>query len=431
MMFELLILYQVFIFIFFIYFYKKLIFSKNLIHISSFHFAYFFAFYFLGAAKLYVDGGLINHKYYFSVTLYPIVAILGMYTAKAINKKNVENLTVKLKNIKYIYAFVFVVAILYALSLEKIPLSLVLDGDVIGAAVGRTNATKEYEGPKVLYYAFRVIVDYVLIYLLTFIYIKNEKITKFFIVSLIAALSISLIDFQKYPAINILLILSMAVFVFKSATRTTRMSIGLLINYKIILILICSYLFLGVLWAAAAGTLNNRDVFEAFESIIAAANSMVGDRLLFGQNRPLYVVYQIVPDQYDYFLGKTFPNPLRIMPFEPIPFTYMVYDVVHSSGGGIDGVRGSAPTAFFSTIYANFGIIVSFISMYAFGFVVQFLNEKLLYANKYIIPYRFVLLNYVALFALSIDFFFLSEKVFLMVLLYLIMYRKTRKANIL
>jgi hypothetical protein len=427
-MFELLILYQTLIFIFFIYFYKKIIFGNNLIHISSFHFAYFFAFYFLGAAKLYVEGGLINHKYYFSVTLYPVVAILGMYTAKAINKKNLENLTVNLKNIKYIYTFVFVVTILYVLSLEKIPLSYVLDGDVIGAAVGRTSATKEYEGPRILYYAFRVIVDYVLIYLLIFIYIKNEKITNYFVVSLIVALNISLVDFQKYPAINILLILSVAVFIFKSATRASRMSIGVLINYKIILILIFSYLVLGVLWAAAAGKLNNGDMFEAFESIIAAANSMVGDRLLFGQNRPLYVVYQIVPDQYDYFLGKTFPNPLRIMPFEPIPFTYMVYDVVHSSGEGIDGVRGSAPTVFFSTIYANFGIVVSFISMYAFGFVVQFLNEKLLCANKYIIPYRFVILNYVTLFALSIDFIFLSERVVSLVLLYLIMHKKTRKA---
>ena len=423
----LLVTYQLLIFAVFSYLYKGLIFSGNLIHISSFHFAYFFVFYFLGASELYVDGGLVNDRYFFSVTLYPIIVVLGMYTAKAESKCKVDYLVVKLKNFKYIFLFALVISILYALSLKEIPLSYILEGDAAGAAISRTDATKEYEGSKTVYYAFRVIVDYILIYLLIFIYVKYEKMTVLFIVSLIGALTISLFDFQKYPAINILVMLSMAVFLFNRAKLSTRMSLGTLVNFKVLLMLLCSYLVLGGLWAAAAGRLNDRDMFGIFESIIQAANSMVGDRLIFGENRPLYAVYQIVPARFDYFLGQTFPNPLRLLPFEPIQFSYIVYDAVHPGGEGVEGVRGAAPTAFFSVIYANFGIVVSFISMYLFGFLVQILNDKLLYLNKYVIPYRFVLLNYVTLFATSIDVFFLSEKVFLIVLLYFVMYRKIRK----
>ncbi len=350
-----------------------------------------------------------------------------MYTSKAIYGKSMPYLVVRSKNFRYIYLFSLAIAVLYWLSLDKSPLSYVLEGDAAGAAISRTVATKEYDGSKAVYYAFRVVVDYFLIYLLIFIYVKNEKMSAHFWATLLVALIISLFDFQKYPAINILIMLSIAIFIFNKSKVAARLSLEVLISYKVLLLLLCSYLILGTLWAAAAGRLIDKDAFEIFDSIIASANSMVSDRLIYGENRPLYEVYQIVPAKFDYFLGKTFPNPLRVLPFEPIQFSYIVYEEVHAAGEGIEGVRGAAPTAFFSIMYANFGIIVSFISMYIFGFVVQFLNDRLSCDNKYILPYRFILINYVTLFATSIDFFFLSEKVFLIVLLYLIMYKQIRR----
>jgi hypothetical protein len=218
--------------------------------------------------------------------------------------------------------------------------------------------------------------------------------------------------------------LSVAVYFYNKAKQGIELKLSTIISFKMILLVLVSYLLLGTLWAAVAGRLGDKNVFETFESIIQNGNSMVTDRLVNGENRPLYAIYGMVPKNYDYFLGQTFPNPLRLLPFEPVPLSYLVYDEVHPGGDVIEGVRGAAPTTFFSVIYANFGIIVSFISMYLFGFIVQWLNDKLLYNEKYIIPYRFVWMNYVTLFATSIDIPFLSEKVLILVAVYFLMYKR-------
>lgn len=428
-MYPLLIVYQVAILVVFVALYQKLLFSRGLIHVASFHFFYYFVFYFIGAATLYADGGFTNGKYYFSVTLYPLVAVIGMYVAKVVYRRKQHSLIVNRRNFKYLYLFAIGIALLYALSLAELPVSYVLRGDAAGAAVARTIATKQYEGTKILYYTFRVIVDYFLIYILIYLYIRKDRFTPSFIVSLVGALTIALIDFQKYPAINILVMLFIAIFLYNKAKRVNRITFGSLVNYKVVLILVTSYFVLGALWAAASGSLKNENAHGVFGTVIESANAMVSDRLIYGENRPLYKVYEIVPAKYDYFWGKTFPNPLRILPFEPVPFSYIVYDAVHPVGEGIEGVRGAAPTAFFSVIYANFGFVVSFASMFLFGFVVQLVNDKLLYADKYIIPYRFIILNYITLFATSIDIFFLSEKVILIGLVYLVMHHNYRASG--
>lgn len=425
-MYPLLIAYQCTILVVFLALYQRLLFSRGLIHISSFHFLYYFAFYFIGAATLYTDGGFENNRYYFSATLYPLVCVFGMYVAKVAYTRRQHRLVVNLSNFKYLYLFAIVISVLYALSLAELPVAYVLKGDAAGAAVARTIATKQYEGTKILYYTFRVIVDYFLIYILIYLYVRKDKITPVFTISLVGALVIALLDFQKYPAINILVMLFIAIFLYNRSKRAQKITLGALINRKVFLIFVISYFVLGALWAAASGRLKDADASGVFGIVVDSANAMVSDRLIYGENRPLYKVYEIVPAQYDYFWGRTFPNPLRIMPFEPVPFSYIVYDAVHPMGGAAEGVRGAAPTAFFSVIYANFGIVASFASMFLFGFVVQLVNDKLLYVNKYIIPYRFVILNYVTLFATSIDIFFLSEKVILIGLVYLVMHHDYR-----
>lgn len=425
-MYALLIVYQLAILLVFVALYQKLLFSRGLIHVASFHFLYYFVFYFVGAATLYSEGGFTNGKYYFSVTLYPLIAVIGMYVAKVVYKRRQHSLNVNRRNFRYLYLFAVVISVLYALSLAELPIAYVLRGDAAGAAVARTMATKQYEGTKILYYTFRVIVDYFLIYILIYLYIRKDRVAPLFLISLAGALMIALIDFQKYPAINILVMLFIAIFLYNKAKRVARITLGALVNYKVVLILVTSYFVLGTLWAAASGNLKHENANGVIGTVIDSANAMVSDRLIYGESRPLYKVYEIVPAQYDYFWGKTFPNPLRVLPFEPVRFSYIVYDAVHPGGEGVEGVRGAAPTAFFSVMYANFGFVVSLASMFLFGFVVQLVNDKLLYADKYIIPYRFVILNYVTLFATSIDIFFLSEKVILIGLVYLLMHHNFR-----
>lgn len=424
-MFEIIISCQLFIFILFIILYKRLIFSHGLLNITAFHFIYYFIFYYFGAAELYINGGMINDKYLFSVVFYPIISILGMYTTQIFQKNKVNFFVIKYWRFKYIFIGTISISILYFISLDTAPILYVLNGDGINAAISRSLATKEYSGPKLLYYFFRLIVDYILIYILIYIYIKKEKITKEFIFTLLISEFIALIDFQKYPAINIFLIVFVAIFLFnKKKNNIASLNISIFFNIKIFLLLLASYFLLGGLWSSAAGRLNDLDIYGKFVSIVENANIMIEDRLIYGENRPLYVVYSMIPDKVDYLSGMTFPNPFHLLPYEPIPLSYMVYDEIHPDGDGIPGVRGAAPTVYFSVIYANFGIVFSFLSMYFFGVVSQYINNKLISSNKYIIPYRYIWLNYFTLFATSIDVIYYSERLFILLFLYLFMYKK-------
>lgn len=424
-MFEFIIFCQLFIFILFITLYKRLIFSNGLLNITAFHFLYYFIFYYFGAAELYNNGNMENDKYLLSVIIYPIIAIFGMYTTQIFQRNKVNFLIVKEWNFKYVCVGTLLISLLYFLSLDAAPILYVLSGDAVNAAISRSLATKEYSGPKALYYFFRLIVDYILIYILIYIYVRKEKITKEFIFALIISEFIALIDFQKYPAINIFLIVFMAIFLFnKKKNNISSLNIGIFFNLKILLLLLASYFLIGGLWASASGRLNDLDIYGKFTSIVENANIMVEDRLIYGENRPLYAVYSMIPNKVDYLLGMTFPNPLHLLPYESVPLSYMVYDEIHPDGDGIPGVRGAAPTIYFSVIYANFGIIISFISMYFFGVISQYINNKLISSNKYIIPYRYIWLNYFTLFATSIDVLYYSERLFMLLFLYLFMYKK-------
>jgi len=425
-MFYLIIAYQIVIFVLFVFLYNKILFKNGLLNLSFFHYTYYFVFYFLGAGVLYSVGGLENNLYFFSATLYPLISLMGMYTINTIYRKNKFDLLVfKQTSIKFVYFFAAAIVFAYVATLDRIPIMDVLQGDSAAAAIARSLVTKEYEGPKSLYYLYRIVIDYLLIFIAIYVYVKDGRFTVKLAFLLAVIMIVSTLDTQKYPAMNILLMLFIAVFIYKNIRTKPHADLSLFINFKVIVVLAIAYLAIGFLWASVSGRLLERSAMAQSKSIAESAKSMVGDRLLFGQNRVLYVTYEMVPQKYDYFYGKTFPNPLRLLPYEPVIFSYLTYDELHPESIG-GNVRGSGPAVFYSVIYANFGIIISFISMYFFGMFMQFVNNFLISNNKYMIPYRFMWLNYMTLFSLSFDTIYNSEKFFFLLLMYFVLFYKTK-----
>lgn len=69
---------------------------------------------------------------------------------------------------------------------------------------------------------------------------------------------------------------------------------------------------------------------------------------------PAYFYLEFFPEHQEYLLGRTFPNPAGLMPYEPYRYTIEVMNWIFPSL--VDsGVVGSAPTVFWGEAYANFG----------------------------------------------------------------------------
>jgi hypothetical protein len=381
-------------------------------------------FYFFGASTLFVDGGEGNYYYIASALLYPILSILGMlFVELKYKNKERKSFSVNKGGLKYIYIFVALILLGYTSTLETIPLFYLLSGDSLGASIARSLVTKEYEGPKIFYYFFRVIVDYVLIFIVVNEFYRKKKITLRLLIIVFISVFVAILDTQKYPAVNILLMLFLAIYTHRNIFLKFKSGLSVFVNLKVISAVLVAYLAIGLLWGIGSGRIFDKPLPEQVSVVMDSANSMVGDRLLFGQNRMLYATYEIIPYKYDYFYGRTLPNPLRILPYEPVVLSYLTFDEVHPEmiGGNI---RGSGPVVFYSTIYANFGIVASFAAMFAFGMFMQFVNNKLVSNDRYLIAYRFIWLNYITLFSLSFDPIYNSERFYFIMLIYVVLFVK-------
>ena len=87
---------------------------------------------------------------------------------------------------------------------------------------------------------------------------------------------------------------------------------------------------------------------------IGAALWSVFSRAFSGSISPAYFYLEFFPEHQEYLLGRTFPNPGGLMPYEPYRYTIEVMNWVFPELVG-SGVVGTAPTVFWGEAYANFG----------------------------------------------------------------------------
>jgi hypothetical protein len=140
-----------------------------------------------------------------------------------------------------------------------------------------------------------------------------------------------------------------------------------------------------------------------------------------GQSYPLYKLYEIIPSQYDFFLGRTLTNPHQILPYEPVALPYLVYASYNVAVS--ENLKGADPTVFFGEIYANFGLIVSLMVMFLFGFLIQIMNSKLSeniekQRAPFDIAFFYLLMLYLGDFAIGFSVPYFDERVFFFIGIY-------------
>ena len=122
--------------------------------------------------------------------------------------------------------------------------------------------------------------------------------------------------------------------------------------------------------------MNDGDFFAALWSIVS--------RTFSGQIQPAYHYLEFFPAQQEYLLGRSFPNPMGILPFESYSLTTSVM-AWHNPDEAAMGIVGSMPTIYWGEMYANFGFLGVIISPFFVGFVVYAIDALIVKLDKNII----------------------------------------------
>lgn len=107
-----------------------------------------------------------------------------------------------------------------------------------------------------------------------------------------------------------------------------------------------TFLIVGLLIISYIYFMGSEDVGSALGSVFSRAFS--------GSILPAYFYLEFFPEHQEYLLGRSFPNPGGLMPYEPYRYTIEVMNWLFSDLVGT-GVVGTAPTVFWGEAYANFG----------------------------------------------------------------------------
>ncbi len=395
-------------------------------HIGFFHFLlYFFAIY-LASFSIYVSEGSVNNRYLISVMLYPVLLLCGMMLGSIFGAKtyfsNVE-LNTNRKDIRLIVTIVtlfLIVYIVYLYSLwPRIPLLTILKtGTPMEGHIDRYLATKGYTttlaGLKILYWFPRILIDYFGVFVVVFLfYHLRKKVADYakFTIILLVLILMGMMANEKYPAVKLFMATVLCAFNIKYETIRLR-TLGLAI-----ILLLASIIVGGLVYALVSGAYLKLANMGFKESLTYFINDLIWPLLktrgMEGQSYPLYKIYELIPIQHDFFWGRTLMNPHGILPYKPVALPYFIYESYHT--GVPQGLRGADPTVFYGEIYANFGFVISMISMVLFGFILQTVNSKLSdnikkYRTPFDIAFFYLIMIYLGDFAIGFTVPYFDER---------------------
>lgn len=232
-----------------------------------------------------------------------------------------------------------VVAYLYISALPGIPLMASLSGDVDLAKVLRSRSTNEFEGKLWRYQLFTHTLSPFLVYICFAQAMVRRTIFWWlvFLVPLATTLMSLMIDTQKGPIVNLLIGLLCVSFLTRDRAIRPGFLVGAIVAILAVAVMQYRVLFVG-------------EHFEFFELL-----ARVASRVFCGQIHPAYFYVEVFPEYMQHLNGATFPNPMRILPFEHVNLSYMVMDYMKGPDDTVE-IVGSAPTAFWGEAFANFGI---------------------------------------------------------------------------
>jgi hypothetical protein len=240
------------------------------------------------------------------------------------------------------------ITLIYLRQLEAIALFKVLDGDLIGAALARSSMGNAFEGKYWRYEIFfRPLLDYCVMFFFADFLIKRRCVSGLiFAASFFAAVFSSTMAIAKGPFANLLIMLYLTYVIYKGG------------NYRQAAAKYLMFMTVSILSVFYIAFMGSPDLASALGSLAI--------RVFTGGIAPAYYYLDLFPRHIDYLWGASLPNPGGLLPFQNFRLTVEVMNFM-SPQFLTQGIVGSAPTVFWTEMYANFGPIGIIFSSFIVG----------------------------------------------------------------
>ncbi|WP_417656304.1 O-antigen polymerase [Pseudidiomarina aestuarii] len=292
--------------------------------------------------------------FYSSINIF--VFILGViFTRKVFGIRPIEFDSSEIKMLSQIqwlalitiFFLCVIVLLLYLQQIDRVAIFITFTESISDAKAARSDMGNSFAGKYHWYKLFMHDIGK----LVTFSVYAHWLITKNrlaligFISSLIYSLFVAIMATEKGPAAWLLIGLFMVYFL---VNRNGSIPFRKIVPFILFLLggLILGYIFF----------MGSDNVFSAIGAIFSRAFS--------GSISPAYYYLEFFPAHQEFLLGRTFPNPGGILPYEPYLYTIEVMNWKFPYHLEL-GIVGTMPTVFWGEAYANFGVagipIIAFI----------------------------------------------------------------------
>ncbi|ENV52138.1 hypothetical protein L292_2026 [Acinetobacter junii CIP 107470 = MTCC 11364] len=343
----------------------------NFLLINIFMFAYLgVVFLFFHIDPLRVENGVVDQEIIFKIwffsSLSVIFIILGAFFAKkSLHIKDVSFNTMNIqKNSKIqrykAYFFIFIGLLVLGLYIKQVPDLAIFNifsfDDKNKLRVLRSDMGNNFKGSYFLYTIFmKDVLQFLIFAFYTQWLVFKEKRDLYIVLFLFFVNSfVALMAIEKAPIIWLIAGLFLVNILVKSKGLIPIKSI-IKITIPSFAILICMYMLF----------MKSLSISDAFNSVLS--------RAFTGSITPAYFYLDLFPEYHDYLYGKSFPNPMGILPYEPVRLTVMVMDWVNPELEQL-GIVGTMPTVFWAEIYANFGPVLIAPVAFFVGFILKLLD---------------------------------------------------------
>lgn len=261
--------------------------------------------------------------------------------------------------------FVLCVAVLYKylnkVGFQNIALLNLLDvGSGVEAEVARSAMGNSFEGKYHWYYLFmnKLMIFSNIAFFLQMLLRPSRYNKILFGVGFLLTTFSMVMAIEKQPMVDYVVALCLTYVLLRQGGNISVKGLIFIGGILIILVSVFYMVFMGA-GSFIAG------IFSAFS------------RTLTGQIQPAYHYLEFFPTHQDYLLGRSFPNPMGLLPFEPYRLTVEIMNWYYPELAKHD-IVGSMPTAYWGEMYANFGIIGAIIPPFFVGIALYWLNSLLI-----------------------------------------------------
>ena len=279
------------------------------------------------------------------------------YNLRPLNKKEKRWLF-------FLLLFCFAILALYISKVPRVALIVAIVDGYRESKLARSLMGNDFAGK---YNRYHLVMHHMLnlvtyVYFANWLYLKKKGAFIIFLIAFLGASFAALMATEKGPFAWLLIALFLTYVLVKKDGE-----ISIFASIKLLLLIIASMVILYIFFMGSSN--------------IGSGIASVFSRSFTGQIQPAYHYLEFFPAQQDFLLGRSFPNPGGILPFEPYRLTVEVMNFKHPELA-TQAIVGSMPTIFWGEMYANFGLIgvlvmpfIVGVALYAISYVLGLMEN--------------------------------------------------------